>query len=97
MYCEVIVLVYYTMKGLIFILTLLVLVSGCDTGITQTEPTPEPEKPVECSFDSDCGTGGCSGQICGHKDNVGGIMTTCEFREDEIDGRYKKLDNNNTP
>ena len=36
----------------------------------------------ECKTDSDCGTGGCSGEICGQKDKVKEIRTTCEFRSD---------------
>jgi eight-cysteine-cluster-containing protein len=30
-----------------------------------------------CVSDADCGTGGCSGEICGFRDKVRGIMTTC--------------------
>ncbi len=33
----------------------------------------------ECSADADCGTGGCSGQICGQKDKAQGIITTCVY------------------
>ncbi len=36
---------------------------------------------VECTSDNDCGVGGCSGQVCGLKDKVKDIITTCEFRE----------------
>jgi eight-cysteine-cluster-containing protein len=38
------------------------------------------KEPVECTQDPDCGTGGCSGQICGLKEEVGNITTTCEYR-----------------
>jgi eight-cysteine-cluster-containing protein len=38
------------------------------------------KEPVECTNDSDCGTGGCSGQVCGLKDMVKDIITTCEYR-----------------
>ncbi len=38
----------------------------------------------ECNSDLDCGVGGCSGQICGRKDEVKYIITTCSFtKEDE--------------
>lgn len=36
---------------------------------------------VECAQDSDCATGGCSGQLCGLKDEVEKSITTCEARE----------------
>jgi eight-cysteine-cluster-containing protein len=38
------------------------------------------EEPVECTQDPDCGTGGCSGQICGLKEKVEDVVTTCEYR-----------------
>jgi len=41
---------------------------------------PAPEG--TCTSDSDCGTGGCSGQICGFKEEVEGIITTCEWVEE---------------
>lgn len=36
----------------------------------------------ECSKDSDCIVGGCSGQICGLKEEVEGMITTCEYKEE---------------
>ena len=42
----------------------------------------------ECATDLDCGTGGCSGQICGTKDKVKDIVTTCEWKEEY--GCYKE-------
>ncbi|MBS3098323.1 eight-cysteine-cluster domain-containing protein [Candidatus Woesearchaeota archaeon] len=36
----------------------------------------------ECITDTDCGIGGCSGQICGQKDKVKDIITICEWREE---------------
>lgn len=33
----------------------------------------------ECSNDSDCGTGGCSGQVCTTEGNAPSIITTCEY------------------
>lgn len=35
---------------------------------------------AECASDSGCGTGGCSGQVCGPKDAMAGLITTCEYR-----------------
>lgn len=32
----------------------------------------------ECSIDTDCKIGGCSGQICGAEER---IVTTCEYRD----------------
>lgn len=47
-----------------------------------------PTEEKECTIDADCSTGGCSGQICGAKDKVKDIVTTCEWREEY--GCYKK-------
>jgi eight-cysteine-cluster-containing protein len=35
---------------------------------------------IECSSDTDCGSGGCSGQVCAAKDNAAGAITTCEWK-----------------
>ena len=35
-----------------------------------------------CASDSDCTTGGCSGQICGKRGIVEDAITTCEFKEE---------------
>lgn len=35
---------------------------------------------VECGTDSDCGAGGCSGQVCTTAAEAAGIITTCEYR-----------------
>jgi len=37
---------------------------------------------IECVKDTDCGIGGCSGQVCVPVDKIGDIITTCEFREE---------------
>ncbi|MBI2140860.1 eight-cysteine-cluster domain-containing protein [Candidatus Woesearchaeota archaeon] len=34
----------------------------------------------ECSTDSDCGVGGCSGQVCTTAAEAEGLITTCEYR-----------------
>ena len=46
-----------------------------------------PEGP-ECQSDADCGIGGCSGQLCGLKSQMEGIITTCEYKE--VYGCYQK-------
>jgi|TARA_Y100000310_G_scaffold345778_1_gene469727 eight-cysteine-cluster-containing protein len=60
----------------------LILVIGC----TNIQDTPKIDN-VECSMDSDCSIGGCSGQICGVKGEVENIITTCEYKEEY--GCYK--------
>ncbi len=37
------------------------------------------EEKTECTKDSDCGTGGCSGQVCTTAEKAKGVITTCEF------------------
>jgi len=37
---------------------------------------------IECVNDSECATGGCSGQLCGKKGTIENTVTTCEWRED---------------
>lgn len=37
---------------------------------------------IECSSDLDCGTGGCSGQVCTTKEKAADLVTTCEYREE---------------
>ncbi len=55
--------------------------NGCKRVATAFPPTVPPSFfGPECSADADCGTGGCSGQICGQKDKVQGIITTCEYK-----------------
>lgn len=34
---------------------------------------------TECSRDSDCGAGGCSGQVCTTAEKAPSIITTCEY------------------
>lgn len=69
----------------------LIFTGGCMTESQPSVPTEQPSPtPVhlpeewcgwstnaECSSDSDCGRGGCSGQICG---SIGeGMSSTCEW------------------
>lgn len=71
--------------GLFFIILAAVvaaaLISGCKA---QTEPPKQPEQPqenaTECVSDSDCGVGGCSGQVCTAASEAAGVITTCEYR-----------------
>lgn len=71
--------------GLFFIILAAVvaaaLISGCKA---QTEPPKQPEQPqenaTECASGSDCGVGGCSGQVCTTAAEASGIITTCEYR-----------------
>ncbi len=37
-------------------------------------------KEADCSSDSDCGTGGCSGQVCATAERARDIITTCEMK-----------------
>ena len=67
------------------------LISGCKA---QTEPPKQPEQHdlftekgqsknvTECSSGSDCGVGGCSGQVCATAEEAVGMITTCEYREE---------------
>jgi len=72
-------------KGIILIFGL-VLLLGCvvddkpkdDDGII---PPELPEMKAECSIDSDCVIGGCSGTLCQSKDSEQ-FMTTCEWKEE---------------
>lgn len=69
------------MKKILLLVLVLFLIS-CAAKEKQIE-TP---KTVECASDSDCSTGGCSGQICGAKEKIKDIVTTCEYSEE-----YKRL------
>ena len=59
----------------------LVFIIGCSN---INNATPED---IECSVDSDCAIGGCSGQLCLTKENSQNIITTCEYKEEY--GCYK--------
>ena len=61
------------MKKILFLILALFLIS-CEQ--------IEEKQTVECSSDLDCATGGCSGQICGVKEKVKDIITTCEYLEE---------------
>ena len=59
----------------------MILVVSCTTS-TQKQVSEEQENTtiLECETNSDCATGGCSGQICGSAEKVKNLFTTCEFR-----------------
>ena len=35
---------------------------------------------AECRDDNDCSIGGCSSQVCGEKNEIKNIITTCEYK-----------------
>ena len=60
-------------KVILLFLLLIIFVVAC----TKVE---KPITKVECNTNNECGTGGCSSQICGKKGEVENIITTCEFK-----------------
>ena len=68
----------------IFIVLLFIL-SSCsvkDYDIRATTTSLADYEGLECYNDSDCDIGGCSSQICGNKNEVKDIITTCEYRQE---------------
>ncbi len=80
---------------LIIIITAALLACACtaEPPSSQNKTTPHDPAPpaidpafcgtstnAACATDSDCKTGGCSGQVCQSK-NEEPVMTTCEYRE----------------
>jgi len=49
----------------------------CDSG--ECKRVEKEVKSGECTSDADCAVGGCSGQLCGPRDKVNNIITTCEY------------------
>ncbi|PIY60389.1 hypothetical protein COY95_02025 [Candidatus Woesearchaeota archaeon CG_4_10_14_0_8_um_filter_47_5] len=48
-----------------------------------SKTAPNPALPgSECTASADCAVGGCSGQLCGTREKMQDIMTTCEFRKE---------------
>ena len=69
------------MQYIILLFALVILISSC-AEVSNNELINESKNTIdECGSDSDCSTGGCSGQICGKKDKVEGIITTCEWQQ----------------
>lgn len=65
------------------VLLALIIVAGCKL---QAEPPNHPIQPYEnatdCASASDCGVGGCSGQVCTTAKEAPNAITTCEYREE---------------
>lgn len=66
-----------------------IVVAGCKPQIEPKEPQLPPQPPrqpenitAECTSDSDCSVGGCSGQVCTTTGEAKGLITTCEYREE---------------
>ena len=55
------------------------LTNGAVPTTQRTGSSSETAKSVECTVDSECSTGGCSGQLCGKKGEVENVVTTCEY------------------
>jgi eight-cysteine-cluster-containing protein len=65
------------MKKVIAALIILTLIA---IGCTDDEVPTEQPSDAECEIDSDCATGGCSGQVCLPKDKAQDLITTCEYK-----------------
>ena len=66
-------------RKIILFLVLVLFLIRCEEQIKEKPVDIVDIKDTECSSDSDCATGGCSGQICGEKEKVKDIVTTCEY------------------
>ena len=64
----------------IMILILALLITSCVAKPTSVT-TPITAEKDSCISDSDCMVAGCSGQLCGSKKDLQGIITTCEWKE----------------
>lgn len=60
-------------KKIIILILTLILIVGCEE-----IPSSEKSEEKECTQDSDCTIGGCSGTVCQSKD-AEPIFTTCEW------------------
>src|SRR3989338_72960 len=84
MLCETIIKRRTRKEGMkileMFLITAAVVIAACQT--IQQQPLPQPNVTAECSSDSDCGAGGCSGQVCTTAKEATGLITTCECREE---------------
>ncbi|MBI3036838.1 eight-cysteine-cluster domain-containing protein [Candidatus Woesearchaeota archaeon] len=67
-----------------FVLTLLsavvIVIAACQPLQPQQPQGNESADGTECSTNSDCGIGGCSGQVCTAASEATGVITTCEYR-----------------
>ena len=71
----------------VFFIILLFTLTSCknianDTTTTITSTSLSLNYEIECRSDSDCTAGGCSSQICGNKDKIKDVITTCEYKKE---------------
>ncbi|HLD06986.1 MAG TPA: eight-cysteine-cluster domain-containing protein [Candidatus Nanoarchaeia archaeon] len=66
-------------KKFIPILALFLFLISCKNQTEESQDKPTQAIDIECTLDSDCSAGGCSGQICGVQEKVEGVVTTCEY------------------
>ena len=70
-----------------FVLTLLaaaaIVIAACEPVQPQKNGTGnKTTAAAECISASNCGVGGCSGQVCAPAAKAQGLITTCEYREE---------------
>ena len=73
------------LKTNIFILlffVVLFILSSCRSSNQETTITLITAKDTECKTDLDCSAGGCSNQICGEREKIREIITTCEYKQE---------------
>lgn len=68
----------------ILLLFLTVLVAACWNQTDNAIPSEGSTAEYECTTDSDCSVGGCSGEICSIAGETEGTITTCEFKEEYV-------------
>lgn len=68
------------------VVAVVIAISACEPAAVSQQPQQPANS--ECAADSDCGVGGCSGQLCIAHDKAAGLATTCEYREEY--GCYQK-------
>lgn len=54
------------------------LLTGCSIFFRKAEISERTE--IECQRDSDCSTGGCSGEICGPEEKMKKLTTICIYK-----------------
>jgi len=74
------------MRNIILLGVLLLFLVGCEAGTQQTqnetkEVITPPVAGTQCTKNSECVIGGCSGQICSPA-SKGRMVSTCEWREE---------------
>jgi heavy-Cys/CGP-CTERM domain protein len=55
----------------------LLLMAGCNSA----QPSQNIPEGTQCAADSDCGIGGCSGELCGAKAEVKDVLTACVYQQ----------------